>query len=95
MEDFHTTYALCEDVYKVFDVKTETVKVIKLEDDNYFFQAKFVAGEILNAIDGKTPYSELVEKIASAYDPQHHETIRAESKKLLEKLLTQKLIKPV
>lgn len=95
MEDFNQVYDWENQVYRVYDSAIGIARVIKLTDDQYFFQAKHVAGEILQAIDGRTKYAVIVAAVAAQYDPKHRDEIMAKARELLAKLFAEELIRKV
>ncbi len=68
MIDIETIYRLEDDVYLSFDKTTECSRILKLNDDNIFYQANLVAAEIVNMINGKNSVNVIVKEVAQSYD---------------------------
>jgi hypothetical protein len=88
-------YQLEDDVYISYDKTAECSRILKLNDDDFFYQANLVAGEIVIKINGKDSIAEIVKSVASSYDSKHFQEILSGAIALMTTLLEKKLIKKV
>lgn len=95
MADMTLTYNLAPDVYCTFDKDRNVSRLIKLDDSEFFFECDLIAAEIVNKINGKVSYSEIVKTVASQYDSSHLREIENAAEKFLEKLIQRSLVQKV
>lgn len=90
--DENTIYKLHEESFITVNRKDGSAKIIKLTDDNYYFQLTLIASEIVQGIDGKKSLGHILEKVTSSYDARHSDEIRAKAKELIGQLIEEQLI---
>lgn len=88
-------YQFKSDVLISVNSKTGGTNIIKLNDDNYLFQASLVASEIIRAIDGKKSVQEILSKVCNMYETNHASLIESKGIELIAQLLTEKLLEEV
>ncbi len=92
LTDTDGVYKLQDDVYLSYNEVSECSRILKFNDDDYFYEANLVACEIVRKINGKETFRQIVENVAAAYEPAHLEDIWNGANNLLSKLLDEKLI---
>ncbi len=85
-------YKLHEESFVTVDRKTGNAKMIKLTDDNSYFQLTLIASEIVQALDGKRTFGTIVDTVANSYDAAHAAEIRQKAEELIEQLIKEQLI---
>ncbi len=93
--DGDSVYKLQEDVIMSYSPVSESSRILKLNNDDVFYEATLVAGEIVKSINGKDSFNSIVQKVAALYSDGHFEDIRGRAIKLFVDLLEKELIKKV
>ena len=88
-------YGLQSDVCLSYDAARECTRIIKLNDDDFYYQADLVAGEIVKKINGKDSVQKIVNDVASAYGPEHSQAIWTGAVTLFDNLIKKGLIEKV
>ncbi len=93
--DLKSIYKLNENVVMVDDKSKDRLRLLKLDEDGFYFQATLLAAEVIRSIDNKSSLQEIIEKLALSYEETHRPEIRAKAQELIVKLLDQNLINEV
>ena len=90
--NLNKVYKLHEEVVVVPVKDSGTTNLLKVNEDNFYFQASLIAAEFIHEIDGKKTLDQIFKKILSSYDEAHHHEIQQKGLELLAQLLEQNLI---
>jgi|GEM_PF-4315647 len=85
-------YKLHEESFITVNRKDGSAKIIKLTDDNYYFQLTLIASEVVQGIDGKKSFGTILENVTAAYDARHADEIRTKANELVAQLIQEQLI---
>jgi hypothetical protein len=69
----NTVYALSGDTYVSY--KHGLARLVKLDDDEFFYEADALAGELVSAIDGKKSVAVLIEELVLKHGEEHRTEI--------------------
>lgn len=95
MSDLKSIYRLQDDVCLSYNKESDSCRILKINDDDVFYEANLVAGEIMRKINGKDSFQEIIVDVAAPYGVENFQDIQKGATKLLHDLIERKLIEKI